>query len=180
MEKKNLCRRDIPAFLLLGLLFGNIALGKQCYLAILALSFFVLLLRLIWQKDPLQKKVLWRNYLIIVGIFLAVFAFRAGFDIAHYGTEKSQVKEAVAIQYADYDKNPSTPTKELNPSWHMYSRGYTLSDVFAENPDWFAMSYKSFLRTFTGSRYRRVVLLVHGAALSCTVCRNRNRHVPTT
>lgn len=26
----------------------------------------------------------------------------------------------------------------------MYSRGYTLSDVFAENPDWFAMSYKSF------------------------------------
>lgn len=144
MEKKKLCRRDIPAFLLLGLLFGNIALGKQCYLAILALSFFVLLLRLIWQKDPLQKKVLWRNYLIIVGVFLAVFAFRAGFDIAHYGTEKSQVKEAVAIQYADYDKNPSTPTKELNPSWHMYSRGYTLSDVFAENPDWFAMSYKSF------------------------------------
>ena len=88
--------------------------------------------------------MLWRNYLIIVGVFLAVFAFRAGFDIAHYGTEKSQVKEAVAIQYADYDKNPSTPTEELNPSWHMYSRGYTLSDVFAENPDWFAMSYKSF------------------------------------
>lgn len=144
VEKKKLCRRDIPAFLLLGLLFGNIALGKQCYLAILALSFFVLLLRLIWQKDPLQKKVLWRNYLIIVGVFLAVFAFRAGFDIAHYGTEKSQVKEAVAIQYADYDKNPSTPTEELNPSWHMYSRGYTLPDVFAENPDWFAMSYKSF------------------------------------
>ena len=75
-KSKKLCRRDIPAFLLLGLLFGNIALGKQCYLAILALSFFVLLLRLIWQKDPLQKKVLWRNYLIIVGVFLAVFAFR--------------------------------------------------------------------------------------------------------
>lgn len=83
-------------------------------------------------ERPLTEKVLWRNYLIIVGVFLAVFAFRAGFDIAHYGTEKSQVKEAVAIQYADYDKNPSTPTEELNPSWHMYSRGYTLPDVFAE------------------------------------------------
>lgn len=144
VEKKKLCKKDLSTFLVLGLLFGNIALGKQCYLAILALSFFVLLLRLIWQKDQAQKNVLWRNYLIIVGIFLAVFAFRAGFDVAHYGTEKSQVKEAVAIQYADYDKNPSTPTEELNPSWHMYSRGYSLADVFAENPDWFAMSYKSF------------------------------------
>lgn len=115
-----------------------------------------------------------------MGVFLAVFAFRAGFDIAHYGTEKSQVKEAVAIQYADYDKNPSTPTEELNPSWHMYSRGYTLSDVFAENPDWFAMSYKSFCGLLQDHDTRRVVLLVHGAALSYTVCRNRNRHVPTT
>ncbi len=88
--------------------------------------------------------MLWRNYLIIVGIFLAVFAFRAGFDIAHYGTEKSQVKEAVAIQYADYDKNPSTPTKELNPSGICTAAAIHFLTSLPKNPDWFAMSYKSF------------------------------------
>lgn len=44
-------------------------------------------------ERPLTEKVLWRNYLIIVGVFLAVFAFRAGFDIVHYGTENLRLRK---------------------------------------------------------------------------------------
>lgn len=144
VDTVKLTGKSIPGFLLLGFLFGMIALGKPNYLSILALVFFVLLFRLIRQKNPEQKKALWRNYFLILGIFAAVFLFRAGFDLYHYGTQKAAVKEAVAIEHAHEDKNPATPVEEQNPSWHMMSRGATLQDFFDENPEWFSMSYKSF------------------------------------
>ena len=137
-------KKTIPGFLALGVLFGMIALGKPNYLSILALVFFVLVFRLIRQKDPERKKALWRNYFLIVGIFAAVFLFRTSFDLYHYGMQKAEVKEAVAIEHAHEDKNPATPVQEQNPSWHMMARGATLQDFFAENPEWFSMSYKSF------------------------------------
>lgn len=137
-------RQNFRSFCLLGLLYGMIALGKPNYLAILALTFFVLLFRLLRQKEKDSRLGLWRNYICILVIFLAVVGARASFDMAYYGLDKAEVKEAMAIQYSDYDKNPSTPLSEQSPSYHMMSKGTTLSDFFAENPDWFAMSYKSF------------------------------------
>lgn len=144
VDKQKLSYKDIPAFLLLGVLFGNIVLGKQCYWAMLPLVFTVLLLRLIFQKDKTARKALWRNYFIILGIFFATFAFRASFDLIHYGTDKAGVKQTAAIEHADYDKNPLTPIEEQNRSWHMYAKGDSLMEVFRENPDWFSMTYKSF------------------------------------
>ncbi|MDO4293128.1 MAG: hypothetical protein Q4C65_07880 [Eubacteriales bacterium] len=144
VDSRRLSGRTAGSIVLLGLLYGNIALGKQNYLAILALVFVVLLLRLIWQKDRAQRRILWRNYLLILGVFAAVFLFRAGFDLIHYGADKAQVKEAVAIAHADYDKNPSTPQQERNPSWRMFSQGKSILAVFEENPEWFSMTYKSF------------------------------------
>lgn len=144
IEAEKITRKNLPGFCLLGVLFGMIALGKPNYLAVLALVFFVLVFRLARQKDKCKRAHLWRNYFCIVGIFLVVVAARAGFDLAYYGLEKAEIKETMAIQYSDYDKNPATPLEDQSPSYHMLSKGATLSDFFAENPDWFAMSYKSF------------------------------------
>lgn len=144
VDRQKLSPKDIPAFLLLGVLFGNILLGKQCYWAMLPLVFTVLLLRLIFQKDKAARRALWRNYFIILGIFFATFAFRAAFDVFHYGADKAAVKETAAIEHADYDKNPLTPIEEQNRSWHMYAKGDSIMEVFRENPDWFSMTYKSF------------------------------------
>lgn len=137
-------RRNLPHFLLLGALYGMIALGKPNYLSILALTFFVLLFKLIREKDRKNRSLLWRNYMTIVGIFLLVFLSRASFDLIHYGFGKSDVSQAMAIAYCSPDKNPLTPVEEQGVSWHMMSKGATLADFFAENPDWFSMSYKSF------------------------------------
>lgn len=144
VDRQKLSPRDLPAFLLLGVLFGNIVLGKQCYWAMLPLVFTVLLLRLIFRKDPAARRALLRNYFIILGIFFATVAFRAAFDVIHYGADKAAVKQTAAIEHADYDKNPLTPLNEQNRSWHMYARGDSLMEVFRENPDWFSMTYKSF------------------------------------
>lgn len=144
IESDKITRKNLPGFCLLGMLFGMIALGKLNYLAVLALAFFVLVFRLARRKDKTKRTYLWRNYFCIVGIFAVVVFARAGFDLAYYGLEKTEIKQTMAIQYSDYDKNPSTPVEEQSPSYHMMSKGATLSDFFAENPDWFAMSYKSF------------------------------------
>lgn len=141
---EKITRRNLPGFLLLGLLFGMIALGKPNYLAVLALLFFVLLYKLLSEKDRGIRKSLWRNYWLIVGIFLIVFAARASFDLVHYGFDKASVEEEMSLLYSDPDKNPATPIEEQSPSYHMMSKGATLADFFAENPEWFSMSYKSF------------------------------------
>lgn len=137
-------RRTLLGLILLGILFGMIALGKPNYLSILALAFFVLVFKLAREKDKAKRGCLWRNYFIIVGIFILTFALRAGFDFIHYGLDKASVEEQMAIQYCSPDKNPLTPVEEQAVSWHMMSKGATLSDFFAENPEWFAMTYKSF------------------------------------
>lgn len=137
-------RRSVPAFCLLGILYGMILLGKPNYYSLLALTFCVLLFRLIGTKNKKRRKALFRNYCIILGIFAATVAFRASFDVMHYGFDKASVKEMMEIQYCSPDKNPLTPVEEQGVSWHMMSKGYSLGDFFAENPEWFAMSYKSF------------------------------------
>lgn len=136
--------RILLKLILLGVLFGMIALGKPNYLSILALAFFVLVFRLAQEKDKTKRSYLWRNYFIIVGVFLLTFTFRASFDLIHYGFDKASVEEQMAIQYCSPDKNPLTPIEEQSASWHMMSKGATLADFFAENPEWFAMTYKSF------------------------------------
>lgn len=137
-------RKKIPGILLLGLLYGMILLGKPNYYSVLALTFFVLLFRLIRQKNKPQKRRLLLQYAAVLCAACLVWFLRAGFDLAYYGTDKAAVKEEMSIRYSDYDKNPSTPLEQQSPSYHMRSKGASLSDFFAENPEWFFMSYKSF------------------------------------
>lgn len=144
IRTERITRKSLPDFALLGVLFGMIALGKPNYLSVLALAFCMLLFILIGETDRRRRSCLWRNYFMIVGIFVLILAGRASFDLIHYGFDKPAVKEAMAIAYCSEDKNPLTPIEEQGASWHMMSKGATLKDFFAENPEWFSMSYKSF------------------------------------
>lgn len=163
--------RHIAASAVLGILFGMIALGKPNYLSVLALAFFVLLFRLIWEKEKKARRCLWRNYFIITGFFALTFFFRFSFDLVHYGFDKASVSEQMAIQYASPDKNPLTPIEEQSVSWHMMSKGATLGDFFAENPEWFSMTYKSFCGitplTDTDTWYYIAMGILYAAILAC-------------
>lgn len=127
----------------LGVLFGMIFLGKPAYWAVLLLTFVVLLFKLIdEQKD--KKKVLLTNYAIIVGFFCLTIITRYGFDLYHYGFDGEKVKYELEVQYAAYDRNPTTPLEEWAPSAAMYENGKEFYELFEVCPKWFESTYKSF------------------------------------
>ncbi len=171
VDRPKITRRSIPSFCLLGILYGMIFLGKPNYYSLLALTFFVLLFRLLGTKDPKKQKLQLRNYCVILAVFAVTFAFRASFDVIHYGFDKASVKETMEIQYCSPDKNPLTPVEEQGVSWHMMSKGASLKDFFAENPEWFAMSYKSFCGitqlTHSDTWYYILMGLLYAAIFAC-------------
>ena len=142
-DAERITRKNWHCFVLPGLLFGMIILGKQNYWSILGLAFFVLLYRLLKQRDKKMQLRTLKNYCCILAVFFAVLLFRASFDLIHYGLEKSEVKEVMAIQYAHEDKNPATPLEEQCVSWHMFERGVTIPEFFELQPNWFPMTWRS-------------------------------------
>lgn len=135
--------KNIFGHILLGVLFGMLFLGKQVYWVVLLLSFIVLLFELL-QASKDEKKVRIRNYGIIIGFFCLTVLTRYGFDFYHYGFEGAQIKEELEMQYADYDKNPTTPVEERCITYHMYENGSKLYELFEEKPEWFKDTYRSF------------------------------------
>ena len=135
--------RNIFRCMMMGLLFGMLFLGKQVYWEVLLLAFIVLLLKLI-EAPKDEKKRLLTNYGVIVGFFCLMIVIRYGFDFYHYGFQGAEIKEAMAIQYTDYDKNPTTPVEERCVTYHMYENGRQFHELFEENTQWFKSTYRSF------------------------------------
>lgn len=135
--------RNIFRHLILGVLFGMLFLGKQVYWAVLLLAFIVLLLKLIETPKEGKRRLL-INYSVIIGFFCLTVVTRYGFDLYHYGLEGAEIKEALEIQYTDYDKNPTTPVEERCVTYHMYDNGKQFHELFEEKPDWFKDTYRSF------------------------------------
>ena len=130
-------------YICLGVLFGFVFLGKEIYWAVLLLAFIALLFKL-FDTDKDGRKVLWINYLLIIAVFAITVMTRYGFDLAHYGLNKSEVKKEMAIQYTDYDKNPTTPIEDRCPTYHMYEQGYSLPELFEESTNWVSSTCRSF------------------------------------
>ncbi len=170
-DTQKLSPKGLAGLTVLGVFYGMIALGKPNYLSLLVLTFFVLLFRLTGAKEKETRRYLLRNYVIIVGFFLLTYCFRASFDLVHYGFDKAAVSEQMAIQYASPDKNPLTPIEEQSVSWHMMSKGATLGDFFAENPEWLSMTFKSFCGitqlTDTDTWYYIAMGILYTAILAC-------------
>ncbi|MCR5595856.1 MAG: hypothetical protein K6G12_08405 [Lachnospiraceae bacterium] len=137
-------KRNIPGCVGLGLLYGILMLGKPYYYATLVLTFIVLVSHLIKSEINKHKEILIR-YFIIAGVAFAVFAGRAAIDLHYYGFDKADAKLQMEAEYADYDKNPTTPAEDIEPGWRMQSRGHNLSYLFEEvEPHWFWKTYVSF------------------------------------
>lgn len=142
-EKKHFSKSIITKSLILGILFGMVFLGKQNYWIMLLLAFLVLLAKL-FQSPKEQRQSYMKVYGLILAMFVVTVVTRYAFDFAHYGTSGSEIKAQLDIQYAAYDKNPTTAASDLCPTYRMKSQGYAIHDLFIERPDWFKHSFQSF------------------------------------
>lgn len=127
----------------LGALYGLMMLGKPYYYSIHVLTFVVLILFLCKSKKE-ECRGIFIRYVVILGVCILIFAARAGLDFAYYGTEKAQIKKEMMEIYAADDKKPSTPVEEQVQSYHAYDKGYPISFVFEDDPQWFLHSFRSF------------------------------------
>ena len=154
--------RALPRYILLGTLFGFTFLGKEIYWEVLLLAFIVLLFKLFDTKKEDRKSLL-TNYVVIIACFALVVLTRYGFDFAHYGLDKSEVKNEMAVIYTDYDKNPTTPIEDRCPTYHMYEQGYSLPELFQESTNWVSMTCRSFCGIISDNKTTGAYYKIMGA-----------------
>lgn len=138
-------KKQIPAYLLLSLLFVQLFWAKISFYPVLLFLFLILLIRLLEKKGK-ERKQLFRKYMILVGLTLSVFLIRYMItDFPHYGFEKFRVISEVMERRALYEYKPSTPPHEQAGSIYLYRKGIPLSLFFGE------MEFnKTLFRSFTG------------------------------
>ena len=153
---------------LLGMLYGLVLLGKPYYWAVLVLTFIAILREIVKSRfnkneiandditssgnknagnnaDNTGTSSFLARAIAIMCIAFAIFLARFSLDLYYYGTSKSDVKTQMEITYADPDKNPATPIEEQSPTYRMYSKGYSLADMFSFDPGWVRETYRSFV-----------------------------------
>lgn len=125
-------KKQIPAYFLMALLFVNMFWAKVSFYPILLFVFLILLIRL-FEKQGEERKILFRKYLILVGMTFAVFAIRYMItDFRYYGFDKYGVYNEVMELRATYEYKPSTPPQEQAGSIYLYNKGVPLSLFFGE------------------------------------------------
>ena len=141
--KDGLTSKNIIKAVLIGVLFGMVFIGKQNYWVILGLAFIALLFKLI-DASKEERAKLWKVYIFVLAVFIVTVGTRYAFDFAHYGMDGAKIKDDLIVQYSAYDRNPTTPVQDLAVQWRMHDHGYSVPDLFAEIPTWFANSFHSF------------------------------------
>lgn len=130
--KGSISKKEIPSYLLLSFLFVNMFWGKISFYPILLFVFLILLIRL-FDKQGEERKVLFRKYLILLGLTFAIFAIRYMItDFRYYGFDKYGVYNEVMELRATYEYKPSTPPQEQAGSIYLYNKGVPLSLFFGE------------------------------------------------
>lgn len=130
--KEPFSKKMILGYLLLSLLFVNLFWAKISFYPILLFLFLILLIRL-FEKQGKERTVLFRKYLTLVGLTLAIFAVRYMItDFPYYGFDKYGVVEEVMELRATYEYKPSTPPHEQAGSIYLYNKGVPLSLFFGE------------------------------------------------
>ena len=125
-------KKQIPGYLLLSLLFVNMFWAKVSFYPILLFAFLILLIRL-FNKQGAERKILFRKYLVLVGLTFAIFAVRYMItDFGYYGFDKYGVYNEVMELRATYEYKPSTPPHEQAGSIYLYNKGVPLSLFFGE------------------------------------------------
>ena len=125
-------KKQIPGYVLLALLFVNMFWAKVSFYPILLFVFLILLIRL-FEKQGEERKLLFRKYLVLVGLTFLIFAVRYMItDFRYYGFDKYGVYNEVMELRAIYEYKPSTPPQEQAGSIYLYNKGVPLSLFFGE------------------------------------------------
>ena len=125
-------KKQIPGYVLLALLFVNMFWAKVSFYPILLFAFLILLIRL-FEKQGEERKILFRKYLVLVGLTFLIFAVRYMItDFRYYGFDKYGVYNEVMELRATYEYKPSTPPQEQAGSIYLYNKGVPLSLFFGE------------------------------------------------
>lgn len=125
-------KKQIPGYLILALLFVNMFWAKISFYPILLFVFLILLIRL-FEKKGKERIVLFKRYMALLGLTLAIFAVRYMItDFRYYGFDKYGVVNEVMELRATYEYKPSTPPHEQAGSIYLYNKGVPLSLFFGE------------------------------------------------
>ena len=125
-------KKRLPGYVLLSLLFVQLFWAKISFYPILLFLFLILLIRL-FEKQGKERKELFRSYMILLGMTLAIFLIRYMItDFSYYGFHKSRVVSEMMELRAAYEYKPSTPPHEQAGSIYLYRKGVPLSLFFGE------------------------------------------------
>lgn len=137
-------KRNTIRLIGIGLLYGMMLLGKPYYYSVMVLT-FVVLVSFLLKKEKTERKAIFNKYLIVLITCLLVYGARAGLDFYYYGTDKANIELEMMEKYAVEDKKPSTPVEEQLQTYHAYDKGYPISFIFEDDPQWFAKSFRSYV-----------------------------------
>lgn len=143
--REPISKKKLPGYFLISLLFVNLFWAKISFYSVLLFLFLILLVRLFDEQGE-DRKVLFKKYMLLVGITFGIFAVRYMItDFPYYGFHKYQVINEVMELRAAYEYKPSTPPLEQAGSIYLYNKGVPLSLFFGE-----MQFHKILFRTFTG------------------------------
>lgn len=124
-------KRQIPVYLGVGFIFGNLLMAKKTFYVVLATIFMLLLYRLIFAKKEERKK-LFEKYLVLLGLAFFVLLIRYAPDFGYYGLHKGAAVNQVIEETAWTQYKPSTPAIEQAASTLLYEKGVSLKEFFTE------------------------------------------------
>lgn len=124
-------KRQIPAYLGAGFLFGNLLMAKKTFYVVLATIFMLLLYRLLFAQKEERRK-LFGKYLALLGIAFMIVLVRYMPDLGYYGLHKGAAVDQVIEETAWTQYKPSTPAIEQAESTLLYEKGVSLKEFFTE------------------------------------------------
>lgn len=138
-------KRHILYYGLLSVLFLHVFWAKMTFYTILMFLFFILLIRMLF-KEKKERGVLFRKYLILAGLTLALFALRYMItDFPHYGFDKLGAVAEVTERQAEYGYRFSTPPMEAAYSMRFFEKGISLGELLTQYD-----FHTNLFRTFAG------------------------------
>ncbi len=138
-------KRHLLYYVLLSVLFLHIFWAKMTFYTILMFLFFILLIRMLFQEKK-ERGELFRKYLILAGLTLALFALRYMItDFPHYGFDKLGAVAEVTERQAEYGYKFSTPPMEAAYSMRFFEKGISLGELLTQYD-----FHTNLFRTFAG------------------------------
>ncbi len=122
--------------------FGILFVLKANFLVFTAFLFWVLLLRLVQEKNVSERKVFLRRVLAVCILGLTLMAVKVAADYHVNGWDRTAKIAAMRDKVALPLYNPNTPLEKQHANLYMKKRGIPLSEIIHKNR-WFEKTFRS-------------------------------------